>query len=475
MRILKTKKYVLFFICVCFYSLTFAQKECGTKATLQDDIAYKKVLEKISKSSYARLSNKNIKWFPVFVYSIHKSNGTEGASKSDILRLIQELNEDYSSTRIQFYICGEKIVRSDEFFDLDGSAGEFDSYFDDKYIEGVINLHLVGGDAVDRDGEGLSGLAAYPEDDDGWILIGGKRRRSTVAHEFGHHFGLRHTHHNHNADDISRRELVRRDFSRNCHSAGDGLCDTPADPKLDSGTGGNQLSNCTYFGTETDADGNRYSPLTNNFMSYGEKTCRTSFTPDQIDIINENAFNHENRRDMTCRNNDCNTPNLTLNFSRIPVNANTARSFQSDGVINAKGLIKRGYVGLYAARRVVLKPGFRTARTKDAWFEAKSIACSDISVSSSREEELSSFVNTPKFKVYPNPTTGLVNIQLEKDIDNMVEIKVSDILGRNIYSAEKHVKGKSFKLDLSHKTNGTYFLNIKGEEETYRFKLYMSK
>ena len=70
--------------------------------------------------------------------------------------------------------------------------------------------------------------------------------------------GLYHTH------QTSRfgYELVS---GSNCDTAGDLICDTPADPGLSSS---NVDTTCKYKGTSRDPDGNTYNPDTRNVMSY---------------------------------------------------------------------------------------------------------------------------------------------------------------------------------------------------------------
>lgn len=77
--------------------------------------------------------------------------------------------------------------------------------------------------------------------------------------------------------------------------------------------------------------------------------------------------------------------------------------------------------------------------------------------------------------IYPNPTTGDVNIKFSENINETVKIDVNDILGRSVYNTKTYIDGQNLKLDLNDQPNGIYFLNIKGEEETYRFKVYISK
>jgi hypothetical protein len=89
----------------------------------------------------------------------------------------------------------------------------------------------------------------------------------TIAHEFGHYFNLDHTFATANG-----MELVN---GSNCATAGDGICDTPADPYV---IGANYVDNgCTFTFTGKDTNGDYYDPDVNNIMSYyGKCICKFS-------------------------------------------------------------------------------------------------------------------------------------------------------------------------------------------------------
>jgi hypothetical protein len=67
--------------------------------------------------------------------------------------------------------------------------------------------------------------------------------------------------------------------------------------------------------------------------------------------------------------------------------------------------------------------------------------------------------------VYPNPTTGIVNISSEKNIDN---VYVYDISGKLLRTFNKLSTDKTV-LDLSSFTSGTYILKVEtGKKITTR-------
>jgi hypothetical protein len=105
----------------------------------------------------------------------------------------------------------------------------------------------------------------------------------TLVHEFGHYFGLLHT-----FDTQNGVETVNGD---NCATAGDMICDTPADPGPMYAVYVNQ-STCEMADFREPVTGLMYRPMINNFMSY-YKPCYLRayyFTQGQLDMIRTSAM-----------------------------------------------------------------------------------------------------------------------------------------------------------------------------------------
>lgn len=117
-------------------------------------------------------------------------------------------------------------------------------------------------------------------------------QNATVTHEMGHYFGLYHTDEGF-TDSNNNTELVD---GSNCEDAGDFICDTAASPELND-SNVNELT-CAYIGTETDVNGDLYSPDTFNFMTQWAGSeddvgpCRRRFSTGQIQKIRE-VINNE--------------------------------------------------------------------------------------------------------------------------------------------------------------------------------------
>lgn len=89
-----------------------------------------------------------------------------------------------------------------------------------------------------------------------------------IAHELGHYFGLPHTF----AAGVTTDELAD---GSNCASAGDGFCDTPADPYVAGEDLNDYINNDCLFinSSKKDSKGHYYDPDVSNVMSYYPEKC----------------------------------------------------------------------------------------------------------------------------------------------------------------------------------------------------------
>lgn len=77
--------------------------------------------------------------------------------------------------------------------------------------------------------------------------------------------------------------------------------------------------------------------------------------------------------------------------------------------------------------------------------------------------------------VYPNPTTGSVQINIQKDLHD-VELSLADLSGKIVYREKQQSIITGIKiLDISQEPAGIYLLSIKTEDEYFRYKLIVRK
>ena len=78
--------------------------------------------------------------------------------------------------------------------------------------------------------------------------------------------------------------------------------------------------------------------------------------------------------------------------------------------------------------------------------------------------------------IYPNPSSGLINIEGLGQYINSVSLELYDVNGKKIWN-EHRAQGITgpYQLDLSNHPNGTYFLNLIIGERTFAKKLVILK
>ncbi|MBU3821827.1 zinc-dependent metalloprotease [Flavobacteriaceae bacterium XHP0103] len=208
---------------------------------------------------------------PIKAHIIRNSNGNSGLSTEELHQSINNLNETFKEAFIQFKVNDDiNYIDDDGFCHFNKSnEKELTAY---NYAKGYLNIYFV----ENLENQAENSICGYANISESANLIFVKNscvtNGSTLPHEIGHLLSLIHTH---GPNDNQTTELVD---GSNCDTDGDGICDTPADPKLSS----ENLDNfCNYVGTETDANGDKYQPDTRNIMSYAYKGCRTQFTSEQ--------------------------------------------------------------------------------------------------------------------------------------------------------------------------------------------------
>ncbi len=262
--------------------------QCGAELT-DEDLAYMQKAQTPMRSFNANIT-RGVRDFPVKVHIIRRQNGQGGISEASVIAALQKANEYYINANLRFIMLkGINYIDSDQYYSF--SNKQEDEFCNRWDVDNVINLYFFG--SVKRGNADVCGYSYYPNsgsarsDKDRVALRndcvdGG----STLIHELGHFFSLFHTH-----GGRSEKELVTRSTGiRNCEKAGDALCDTPADPMIL-----NEVSrDCRYFGTRTDARGEKYQPDPKNIMAYSASGCRQRFSKGQFARMNYAALNMRN-------------------------------------------------------------------------------------------------------------------------------------------------------------------------------------
>lgn len=273
-----SKSVALYIFLTFTYQPLYTQdaKICGNFTTVDlnfDGEAYRQFEE----TFYQSLENRGPDDFPVIPVRAHilrTDEGKEGLENAGQIleNEIIKANQYLSPSGISLELCGINYIDSSKYEKL--TTYEVNSLTQNNNYPGVLNLYLPSrywGFILFIIPQPLCGSASFPWSSQDYIVIDKDCliENGVFIHELGHYFGLYHTH-----ETAFGQELVD---GSNCSTAGDKLCDTPADPELSI----SNTINCQYSGTATDINNQYYMPDVRNYMSYAPRQCTDRFSMDQ--------------------------------------------------------------------------------------------------------------------------------------------------------------------------------------------------
>lgn len=244
---------------------------CGSNLDLLDGTELQAIQARHQKVRHSELRSNQLDSVAVTIHQVHSSEGQANIIYEEMARMIALANREFESMGLHFYLCGSPRY-------LDGQSNytfhEAEGLNFGQHAANTLNIFLVDG-VMAPNGNRLCGFSKFPfqsDPEERYIILAKDCALSgvTLIHELGHFYGLLHTHENRFG-----YELVN---GNNCHSAGDLICDTPADPNL---IFPNSVSNCGYIGNRVDINGDRYAPSVQNFMSNAPFSCQQVFTREQ--------------------------------------------------------------------------------------------------------------------------------------------------------------------------------------------------
>ena len=280
-------KKILFISAIIFSINSTAQNInnfCGTEVSedyfnIMDE--KREILENFEREYYQLKENRTstaITNVPVKIHIVTQASGATSISESDIIAEIEEANSYLVNSFLEMNICDEvNYIANNTLYEFDtADQGQLYSY----HQPDILNIYFV--ESISSGGNGICGYTYLPGSNSQYydvIVMDNQcttnNSGDTLLHEFGHHWNLIHTHGVQNG--TLTDELVN---GSNCETAGDRICDTPADPQLN----GSNVSNvsCVYSGNDTDGQGQPFDPDTSNIMSYSPQSCTNTLSDGQF-------------------------------------------------------------------------------------------------------------------------------------------------------------------------------------------------
>jgi len=282
---------IICWVIIFFFSSTWATLaqqpaafRCGTANFTPNRLA---VLGRLSRTPQARSQAGTVSYVPLRLHIVRRADGSGGANEAVLYQSIAETNRLFGPGDLQLFVCGSPdYINSDALYNATGTSW---SALDNLpgYSNAQLNVYYVNSLTINNYSYGGAAYINSTGTQRSALIVDNLAR--VLAHEVGHLFGLPHTFNNNDSANPTERELVAR---TNCTTAGDGFCDTAADP---FGLPGATTSNCTYTGSIVDAQGARYAPDMHNNMSYWG--CGTQYTPEQyarMQAVSQTSYSNLN-------------------------------------------------------------------------------------------------------------------------------------------------------------------------------------
>lgn len=253
---------------VLFFNLNFIvlHSQNGEICGFKNDAALIQRIKSLPKSQGAgstapiKCLNKTLS---LAIHIVTDSLNQPNISQAQINDALDTLNHDFARICLDFKICSQDTIYNYKYYRFD-QVLETPEVHNIYELPKVINVYLVGSIVQ----PGVAGFAT-PAGDYMVLTHGCVNNFMCWSHEMGHFFSLLHT-----FDAAAGAELVNE---TNCATAGDLLCDTYAD--INPGT---FVSPCVWVSTVQDSNGDYYTPIVGNIMSYHPASCKTPFTVGQL-------------------------------------------------------------------------------------------------------------------------------------------------------------------------------------------------
>ncbi len=229
------------------------------------------------------------KRFGLRIHIAEDQSGPVPFDTAAFLLMVETANRFYEPICVSFEACEFLSVENYRYSSIDANDGDEQKsiYGDPNRIDVFIPVFDSTFTCTSATPNGEATLGGILMNSEAFVAVNNScilPLSTTLAHELGHYFGLLHT-----FDTDNGLELVD---GSNCETAGDGICDTPADPFIVN-SGLTYVADddpCRIIFRPTDPNGQFYTPNTANVMSFYPMACHCGFTFDQLELMANNCL-----------------------------------------------------------------------------------------------------------------------------------------------------------------------------------------
>ncbi len=477
---------------------------CGFRMTPQFEQRLDRNLKIMRSGNYER--SNVIKYAPVTLHLVGKSNGFEHYPAMDAIDRLCELNQQFLQVGIQFYLDDDdtdgsvvppiNYPQNDTWYDGDG-MGTLYAYHRDQ---NSMNIYIVG--TAKSGGTVVCGFYTGQQD----LVVVQKScygpNNTTMMHELGHMLTLPHTFSGlegfpaYNCGAQAPANYEKNDGS-NCTTVGDRFCDTGPDYQNNRwfcSVNGNSI--CEHV----DANGDSFFPSGKNAMSYSNDNCVTLFSGEQNASMN---IDYDGRTDIhpagpimsdtisaavqqsQPADNSTTVGYAEQFFSWLPVPNATNYVFQ---LSRNQSFSPNAIVTTLITKYPWLTYKAGLDQFADYYWRVKPINQGYFCASNSATRKFTTFdamiaVNdiegVSDVTVYPNPTNGVnqVTLALNSDRDVEATVNIFAVDGRKLKSEVLDIRSSenNYQIDVQDLSTGLYLLSLETKKGTIQQKLIISK
>ena len=396
----------------------------------------------------------------IFIHIVRRTNGTGGQTQQEINTALGILVGDFEQHNICLSLLGIDEINLDYYY-INFTNTKFSQLIQVNSHTNAIDLYLLGNNTTWGSFSGNGRASGIPG---GALVIGGNgasfndpsiinlSTSRILSHEFGHCLGLFHTHHG--IIEANCDELVD---GSNCTTCGDFVCDTPADPRM------GQLNvsappNCQWLNSGTDANGDSYNPDERIIMSYSLPNCMQYHTAGQgsrmLSVIANSSL----------LQNTLVPDDLVLTNTTISAGQTTLYDVQHTIMASNLTVESGGNLTLRAGDQIRVLPGSHIKQGAKFYTSIDS-QCSTIDqqnaakIRNTVNQNNTSLVKNydSEIKVYPNPTTGQIAIELGT-ISTSAFVEIYDVMGKKVFAAT--TSENNLQIDISNQPKGIYLVRV---------------
>lgn len=196
------------------------------------------------------------KEFNFHVHVALDSLGNTNFSMADLQGAIDEANKFFSPICVSFKICGWDSMPN---YNFDSLATQLEQREVRSHYHAKRRINIYVADELHEPTIcGFANVGGVANLNLAYVFLK-KGCPGALTHELGHLFGLLHTFEGNGVENVN---------GSNCHTHGDLICDTPADPFVPEDRTTIWTRKCEFVFDGVDANGQFYQPQVGNIMSY---------------------------------------------------------------------------------------------------------------------------------------------------------------------------------------------------------------